>query len=102
MQLIRNNSYLVLIIVLCVLFSVLGIRKNDIVYEKVVVAEGDTLWGYSNQYAKQIPIEKWIEETIKLNELSTTTIRIGDELRLPVGKDFNQRKKATQIAGVGE
>lgn len=101
MQFIRNNNYLLLIAVLCIIFTIVGINKkeNEIVYEKVTVAEGDTLWGYSVQYAKQIPTEKWIKETVRLNELSSTTIRVGEELRLPGGKSVNEKTSTTLIAG---
>jgi len=104
MQFIRNNNYLLLIAVLCILFTVIGISKmeNEMAYDKVTVAEGDTLWGYAVQYAKHVPREKWIQETIKLNDLSSTTIRIGEELRIPGGKNVNRNEMTRQVAGVGQ
>jgi len=104
MHFIRNNNYLLLIAVLCILFTVIGINKteNEIDYEKVTVAEGDTLWGYAVQYGKHVPTEKWIQEAISLNDLSSTTIRIGEELRIPGGKDVNRNEMTRQIAGDGQ
>ena len=101
MQLIKNNSYLLLVIVLCLIFTILGVNKagNEVAYEKVIVAEGDTLWGYSLEYANNVPTDKWIKEVINLNKLSSTTIEIGKELQIPRQQGFNQTDVATNLAG---
>lgn len=101
MKFIQNNSYLLFIVTLCVTFSLIGINKleNEIIYDKITVAEGDTLWAYSMQYAKKMPTDIWIEETIRLNNLSSATIKVGEELRLPGGKKVNRNDTTTQIAG---
>lgn len=85
MQLIKNNSYLLLIIVLCMIFTIVGINKleQEVTYEHLVVAEGDTLWDYSIQYANKVPSDKWIKEIMKMNNLSSTTIQVGDRIRIP-------------------
>lgn len=103
MNFIRNNGYLLFIVALCVTFSFIGINKmeQEVIYDKIVVAEGDTLWAYSMQYAKKMPTDRWIEETIRLNDLSSATIKIGEELRLPGGKKMHRNDTTTQIAGDG-
>jgi len=89
---------------LCVLLTFIGTYKikNDISYEKVVVTEGDTLWSFSTQYEKQIPADKWIAETIKLNDLASADIKVGEELRLPKGTKLNNGINGTEIASEGQ
>lgn len=105
MQFIKNNSYLLLIVVLCMVFTMIGLHKmeREVAYQQLVVAEGDTLWDYSRQYANNVPAEKWIEEIVKLNHLSSTAIQAGDELRIPVKRPhFNQNDVATNLSGKEE
>ena len=71
---------------------------NETSYEKIVVTEGDTLWGYSIQYAEKVPTERWIEDVMTLNDLSSTTIHVGEELRIPLGKGTSRRDVATHMA----
>ena len=86
MTFIKNNSYLLLAFALFILFSFITIKKleREGAYEQIIVAEGDTLWAYSKEYAEGIPIEKWIDEIISVNNLSSDTIRTGEKLRIPV------------------
>lgn len=102
MQIIKNNSYLLLVVVLCMIFTVVGIKKmeQEVAYQHLVVAEGDTLWGYSTQYANNVPADKWIEEIVKLNNLSSTMIQVGDELRIPATiPKFDRGDMATNMTG---
>ncbi len=86
MTFIKNNSYLLVTLGLFLLFSFAFIKKleNEVAYEQIVVAQGDTLWTYSKEYAEDIPSEQWIDEVVKVNHLSSTTIRAGEKLRIPV------------------
>ena len=102
MQLIKNNSYLLIIVLLCVTFTMIGINKleQEIAYQHVTVSEGDTLWGYSIEFADNVPTDKWIEEIIKLNELSSTEIQIGKELRIPIKTlQFDKNEIASNTTG---
>jgi hypothetical protein len=104
MPFIKNNSYLLLVVAVCIIFTIIGMSKveNDITFEKVVVSEGDTLWGYSAKYAtNNVPADKWIKDIIDLNNLTTTTIRVGEELKLPKSTVFDQTDIAT-LAGEGD
>lgn len=71
--------------VLFIIFTMAGIKKleQDVTYEYLTVAEGDTLWGYSEKYAENIPTDKWINEIVKINNLSSTTIKVGEKIRVP-------------------
>lgn len=101
MNFIKNNSYLLFVIVLCFIFTAVGVNKmdQDAAYEKVTVSEGDTLWGYSIEYGNSVPNDKWINEVINLNNLSSTTIEVGKELQIPPRKGFRQNDTATNLAG---
>ena len=100
MEFIKNNSYLLLVVVLCMIFTVVGIQKmeQEVTYQQLTVAEGDTLWDYSIQYANNLPSDKWVKEIVKLNNLSSTTIKVGDELQIPTTiKEFDRGQIATHI-----
>lgn len=87
---------------LCVIFIMIGIKKtetNSIDYERIVVAEGDTLWSYSKQYADNVPAHRWIEEIVKMNNLSSAHIRAGEEILIPEMKKKSFLNHPTQIAG---
>lgn len=86
MTFIKNNSYFLIAFALLLLFSLLTIKKleQEVVYEQIIVSEGDTLWAYSQEYAEGMPIEKWIDEIIAINHLSSDTIRTGEKLQIPV------------------
>ncbi|WP_172369645.1 cell division suppressor protein YneA [Sporosarcina jiandibaonis] len=101
MQFIKNNSYLLLVVAVCIIFTMIGLNKaeKDVPFEKVVVAEGDTLWDYSVKYANNsVPADKWIKDIINLNNLTTTTIRVGDELKIPKNNLLNHND-ITTLAG---
>lgn len=86
MTFIKNNSYFLIAFALLIFFALITIQKleREVVYEQIIVAEGDTLWAYSQEYAEGIPIEKWIDEIIAINNLSSDTIRTGEKLQIPV------------------
>lgn len=86
MTFIKNNSYLLVAFALFILLSLVTIKKleQEVVYEQRIVAEGDTLWAYSQEYAGNMPTEKWIDEIIGLNNLTSDTIKTGEKLRIPV------------------
>jgi len=105
MQFIKNNSYILLVVSVCILFTIIGTNKisSDVEFNKVVVVEGDTLWDYSLKYGKgNTPNEKWIKDVIILNNLSTTTIRVGDELKLPKTTIVINQNEIATIAGDGK
>lgn len=90
MTFIKNNSYLLVAFALFILLTFVTIKKleQEVVYEQRVVAEGDTLWAYSQEYAGAMPTEKWIDEIIVLNNLPSVTIKTGEKLRIPVSPKY--------------
>ena len=101
MKLIKNNSYLLFVIILCFVFAAVGVNKlsQEVAYDKVIISEGDTLWNYSLQYGDNIPKDKWIKEVISLNNLTSTKIEVGKELKIPIRKGYGQNDTATNLAG---
>lgn len=86
MNFIKNNSYLLLAFTLFILFSFVTIKKleQEVVYEQIIVDEGDTLWAYSKEYAENIPTEEWINEMIAINNLPSSMIKSGEKLQIPI------------------
>ena len=55
-------------------------------YKSVVVEEGDTIWGYAQQYgdtSKYDNHQDYINEVIQMNSLSNETITAGQYIILP-------------------
>lgn len=100
MTFIKNNSYLLLIVVLFISFIVVGIQKqdNDVVFEEVLVVEGDTLWEMANNYTESTSNEKWIKKVMKLNNLSSTNIKVGYDLKIPIMKENHSNDRKRNIA----
>ncbi|KAA0966436.1 LysM peptidoglycan-binding domain-containing protein [Sporosarcina sp. ANT_H38] len=100
MNFIKNNSYVVLIIVLCMGFAIIGSSKygNEQTVTKITISEGDTLWGLANHHSENMSADKWIKEVIKLNDLPSATIKKGEDLLLPAVRAVE--KNNTLLAGV--
>lgn len=85
MTFIKNNSYLLLIMGLCLLFALIGTKKveQDVVFDEITIVEGDTLWELSERYGENMSPEQWITQVKELNNLTSATIIAGEELKLP-------------------
>lgn len=51
--------------------------------QRVVVSQGDTIWGLAEQYAGEGDIESWIVEFAQLNDLVSSALEPGQTLLLP-------------------
>jgi len=102
MTFIKKNSYVVLIIVLCTVFAIIGVSKYEIeqTVTKITITEGDTLWGLAYLHSENMSTDKWIKEVIKLNDLSSATIKKGEDLLLPAVRTVGENN--TQLAGVNQ
>lgn len=104
MTFIKNNSYILLIFVVCIGFTLFGIsqleEQED--YTEIVIAEGDTLWKLAHHHAEDMPTDKWIRRVMQLNGLEDVTIRSGNELRVPDVRYNGNGKNKNQMAGVGQ
>lgn len=100
MTFIKNNGYGLFIVILCLGFAIIGVGKYETKQAEVTtitITEGDTLWGLAYHHSKNMSSEKWIKEVMILNDLSSATIKKGEDLLLPsiqMHKDNN-----VQLAG---
>jgi LysM repeat protein len=83
-------------------FAIIGVRKyeKEQTVTKITITEGDTLWGLAYDHSENMSTEKWIKEVIKLNDLSSATIKKGEDLLLPAVRTVG--KNNTQLAGVSK
>jgi hypothetical protein len=102
MTFIKNNSYAFFIVILCMGFAIIGLSKygNEQAVTTITITEGDTLWGLAYHYSENMPAEKWIKEVIKLNNLSSATIKKGEDLLLPAVR--TPKVNDTQLAVVSQ
>ncbi|MEK5039464.1 cell division suppressor protein YneA [Sporosarcina sp. FSL K6-3457] len=101
MTFIKNNSYILLLIVLCMGFSIIGVTKSgkEQNLTEITIMEGDTLWGLALHHAENMPKEQWMKEVMRLNELATVTIKTGEDLLLPTARTMEDSQNITQLAG---
>lgn len=57
--------------------------SDPVLLEKVVVSQGDTIWGLAEQYAQDGNLESWIVEFANLNNLVSSSLEPGQTLLLP-------------------
>jgi hypothetical protein len=100
MTFIKKNSYVLLIIVLCMGFALIGVGKygQEQAFTKITITEGDTLWGLAYHHSENVPADQWVKEVMRLNDLSSATIKKGEDLLLPAVRTVGKNK--TQLAGV--
>lgn len=101
MTFIKNNSYILLLIFLCMGFAIIGATKSvkEQTVTEITVMEGDTLWGLSLHHAENSSKDQWMKEVMRLNNLTTVTIRIGEDLLLPAVRTMEDPQMITQLAG---
>ncbi|WP_342509621.1 LysM peptidoglycan-binding domain-containing protein [Sporosarcina sp. FSL K6-2383] len=101
MTFIKNNSYILLLIALCMGFAIIGTTKSlkEHTITEITVMEGDTLWGLALHHAENTSKDQWMKEVMRLNDLPTVTIRTGEELILPTFEIVEDFKVITQLAG---
>lgn len=89
-QLIRKNSFVILLIALSYLFVFILVNQaqNPIEeqYMYVVIQEGDTLWSVADQYVKndRLSYEAFIEWTESTNNIQRNEIIAGSKIAIPV------------------
>ncbi|WP_203246301.1 cell division suppressor protein YneA [Sporosarcina beigongshangi] len=103
MTFIKNNSYILLLIFLCMGFAIIGATKSvkEHTITEITVMEGDTLWGLALHHAENISKDQWMKEVMRLNDLPTVTIKTGEELVLPIFETVEDLQPITQLAGDG-
>lgn len=64
-------------------FSSANAGSEPMILERVVVSQGDTIWGLAEQYASDEKLESWIVEFADLNNLVSSSLEPGQTLLLP-------------------
>ncbi len=101
MTFIKNNSYILLLIFLCMGFAIIGATKSvkEQMVAEITVMEGDTLWALALHHAVDISKDQWMTEVMRLNNLTTVTIKSGEDLLLPTVRTVEETQLLTQLAG---
>lgn len=74
---------LLLTVLLMIMLQQTAFGKSVPKYATVVVAQGDTLWSIANDYYEnERDIRNKIEEIKEINDMKTSSIKIGQELIL--------------------
>lgn len=89
-----NKQYTVITFCLafiCLAFISLTVVNNnsttdtvDLTYQRVIVQNGDTLWGLAAKINHNNDINNLVDKTIKYNNLRSTFIQPGQEIYVPV------------------
>lgn len=101
MSFLQKNSYLLAILLVCIVFSIVGIISNQHhdAYDEITIHEGDTLWELAMQYGEQSATNRWIQEVISINNLPNSTIRAGETLKIPLITPTFNENIVTEYAG---
>ena len=90
-----------LLIFLCMGFAIIGVTKSvkEQTVTEITVMEGDTLWGLALHHAENSSKDQWMKEVMRLNNLKTATINMGEDLLLPTVRTVEDPQLITQLAG---
>lgn len=86
MTIIRQNTYLILLFALIMVFTFYVISTHNttsVQTSQVEIEEGDTLWTLAETFSGNTPHHEWIEEIMKENNLTTAKIIAGQSLKIP-------------------
>lgn len=83
-KLVRGVSMLLIALGLALAgLSSANAGSEPVALERVVVSQGDTIWGLAEQYADAGDLESWIVEFANLNNLVSSSLEPGQTLLLP-------------------
>lgn len=91
MKFIQKYGYILFMMLLCSTFTLFWVMKhsqpNDFI--EITISEGDTLWGLAEHFSEHEEPRQWIRKVIDMNDLSSTTIKSGETLKLPVYANYD-------------
>ncbi len=103
MTFIRKNGFILMIIFLSTVFTIVGVMKEaksaSNSFVEITITEGDTLWGLAQDYSQNDPTNKWIAKVMELNDMSSTMIKSGDTLKLPIADHVLPDSLLAEMAG---
>lgn len=70
-------------------------------YTEITMTEGNPLWRLASNHGDNTPTHQWTTEVMTLNNLSTSSIKYGEDLHLPAvtHRSLRDDRFGTQIAG---
>jgi|APAga8741244001_1050109.scaffolds.fasta_scaffold06952_2 LysM repeat protein len=91
LRFIKNNNYVVLLFVFSMLLAVIAVntlQEEPSEYITVQVKNGDTLWSIATEYSDKSKLsnEKFIKWTQDQNDIAANSIKVGEEIVIPVKK----------------
>lgn len=93
MTFIKKNNYIILLFIVCLIFSLIFLKDvtDSSEYVMIEVKQGDTLWGYAEEYLQYSGKTKdeFINWMVKENAIQQDMIYEGQVLLLPI-KDKNK------------
>ncbi|GLC87698.1 cell division suppressor protein YneA [Lysinibacillus piscis] len=86
MKKMKKYPHIAILLVTCLLFVIylLATDPGDVLYKKVRVEHGDSLWSLAAQYRGNMSANDWIQLVKAENELADTRIIAGKSLVVPV------------------
>jgi LysM repeat protein len=105
MTFIQKNSYLTVLFALILSFSFYSVFIHNVQESEmslVQVEQGDTLWTLAESFSGNTPHQKWIEEIMKENGLSTPKIIAGQSIKIPSEQLKFAPDQTTKLAGDAE
>lgn len=79
-----------LIVILILILSNISLSHNNVNYKKIPIQSGDTLWSIAkfeknnNKYFENRDIRDIVYEIQNLNKLSSSNLKIGDQINIPI------------------
>lgn len=89
----RENFLLLLTVILIVGIGTIALgaqtqKTQEVYYESVLIHSGDTLWDIASEYKTEgESTERMVGKIQKLNQMSSTQIRAGERILIPVTKE---------------
>lgn len=102
MNLFKKNYFLTLFLGLSFIFilaNVVFITQSTEEDYQITIEHGDSLWALADKYGTDEQKEAWINQVMKLNNLHTAHIKVGDVLIIPNAAERVHFNHTTELAG---
>lgn len=88
---IRSISIIIALIIFIILMLInTSLSYTEVSYKQIYISSGDTLWNIAkyekenNIYFQNKDIRYIIDEIKYINDINTSNLNVGDELRIPI------------------
>ena len=86
MRILKDNKNIIAAFVLFTILTIVLIHRNTLpeTFTEVTILQGDTLSELAEQYAGDTPTNRWIHEVTVLNNLTSSAIIAGEDIKIPI------------------